>query len=109
MERFVKQGADVIVHPNICVAYRSFEYAATTNPEVVGTIVRLCLKAGAKRVRVMDSPFGGTPEEVNEISGIGAAVRAAGGEMEFMPQPSLPRPKSRTGGTSLPGRSARTL
>ncbi len=84
LERFVKPGADVIVHPNICVAYRSFEYAATTNPEVVGTLVRLCLKAGAKRVRVMDSPFGGTSEEAYEISGIGPAVRAAGGEMEFM-------------------------
>ena len=84
MERFVKPGADVIVHPNICVAYRSFEYAATTNPEVVGTIVRLCLKAGAKRVRVMDSPFGGTSEEAYEISGIGPAARTAGGEMEFM-------------------------
>jgi uncharacterized protein (DUF362 family) len=84
LERFVKPGANVIVHPNICVAYRSFEYAATTNPEVVGTLVRLCLKAGAKRVRVMDSPFGGTPEEAYEISGIGPAVRAAGGEMEFM-------------------------
>jgi uncharacterized protein (DUF362 family) len=84
MERFVKPGNDVIVKPNICVAYHSYEYAATTNPEVVGTIVRLCLGAGAKRVRVMDQPFGGTPERAYAISGIEEAVRAAGGQMEVM-------------------------
>lgn len=84
MERFVKSGDDVIIKPNICVAYHTYEYAATTNPVVVGTLVRMCLDAGAKRVRVMDSPFGGTPEQAYEISGIGAEVAAAGGEMEVM-------------------------
>ncbi len=84
MGRFVKAGSEVIVKPNICVAYHSFEYAATTNPEVVGTIVKLCLEAGAKRVRVMDSPFGGTAEQAYAKSGIGDAVKAAGGQMETM-------------------------
>jgi len=84
MERFVKTGDDVIIKPNICVAYHPYEYAATTNPAVVGTLVKLCLGAGAKRVRVMDSPFGGTPEQAYEISGIAAEVIAAGGEMEVM-------------------------
>ncbi len=84
MGRFVKSGSEVIVKPNICVAYHSFDYAATTNPEVVGTIVKLCLEAGAKRVRVMDSPFGGTTEQAYAKSGIGDAVKAAGGQMEMM-------------------------
>ena len=84
MERFVKAGDDVIVKPNICVAYHSYEYAATTNPDVVAALVRLCLGAGARRVRVMDSPFGGTPDQAYAISGIGAAVAAAGGEMAVM-------------------------
>ena len=84
IERFVKPGNDVIIKPNICVAYHSYEYAATTNPEVVATLVRLSLEAGAKKVRVMDSPFGGTAEQAYERSGIGEAVRAAGGEMEVM-------------------------
>jgi uncharacterized protein (DUF362 family) len=84
MERFVKAGDDVIVKPNICVAYHSYEYAATTNPDVVATLVRLCLGAGARRVRVMDSPFGGTPEQAYAVSGIGAAVAVAGGEMAVM-------------------------
>ena len=57
IERFVKDGDDVIVKPNICVDYHTFEYAATTNPEVVATLVELCLGAGARRVRVMDQPL----------------------------------------------------
>lgn len=84
IERFVKPGNDVIVKPNICVAYHSYEYAATTNPEVVGTIVALCLGAGARRVRVMDQPFGGTAQEAYARSGIDEAVRKAGGQMEVM-------------------------
>jgi uncharacterized protein (DUF362 family) len=84
IERFVKSGADVIVKPNICNAYHGPEYASTTNPEVVAAIVALCVAAGAKRVRVMDAPFGGTPQTAYKMSGIAEAVGAAGGEMEIM-------------------------
>jgi uncharacterized protein (DUF362 family) len=84
IERFVKSGNDVIIKPNICVAYHAPEYAATTNPTVVATLVSLCLGAGAGRVRVMDMPFGGTPESAYTATGIGDAVKAAGGEMEVM-------------------------
>ena len=84
MARFVQPGYNVIIKPNICVAYHTYEYAATTNPWVVGTLVKLCREAGAARVRVMDSPFGGTPEEAYLRSGIQEQVQAAGGEMEIM-------------------------
>jgi uncharacterized protein (DUF362 family) len=84
IERFVKSGDDVIIKPNICVDYHPPEYAATTNPTVVAALVTLCVGAGAHRVRVMDMPFGGTPETAYAISGIGDAVRAAGGAMEVM-------------------------
>jgi uncharacterized protein (DUF362 family) len=84
MEQFVRQGDDVIIKPNICVAYHTFEYAATTNPWVVAELVRMCLEAGARRVRVMDSPFGGGPEEAYVRSGIQQQVLAAGGQMEIM-------------------------
>ncbi len=63
IERFVKSGDDVIIKPNICVGYHPPEYAATTNPIVVGTLVALCLEAGARRVRVMDTPLGGSTAE----------------------------------------------
>jgi uncharacterized protein (DUF362 family) len=83
--QFVHPGDDVIVKPNICVAYHTYEYAATTNPWVVAALVRLCLEAGARRVRVMDYPFGGTAEQAYVRSGIQEQVVAAGGEMEIMP------------------------
>ncbi len=85
MERFVPQGAKVIVKPNICVAYHTYEYAATTNPWVVGTLVKMALEAGAGSVQVMDFPFGGTAEQAYVRSGIDEQVRAAGGEMVSMP------------------------
>ena len=84
IERFVKAGNDVIIKPNICVAYHTYEYAATTNPWVVAALIKLCLGAGASRVRVMDFPFGGTAEQAYTISGIRDQVTAAGGQMEEM-------------------------
>lgn len=81
MNRFVKPGDVVVVKPNICVAYHSYEYAATTNPWVVGALVRLALESGAKRVKVLDYPFGGTDEQAYRISGIQAEVQKAGGKM----------------------------
>lgn len=84
MQRFVSQGAKVIVKPNICVAYHTYEYAATTNPWVVGAIIKMCYEAGASQVQVMDYPFGGSAEEAYTRSGIAEQVTAAGGEMITM-------------------------
>ena len=81
---FVPQGAWVIVKPNICVAYNTYEYASTTNPWVVGALVKLALEAGAGKVQVMDNPFGGTPDQAYVRSGIQEQVEAAGGEMVTM-------------------------
>jgi uncharacterized protein (DUF362 family) len=85
MQRFVTKGAKVIIKPNICIADFSYEYAATTNPWVVASLVKLCLEAGAASVRVMDTPFSGTAQEAYVKSGIQEQVKAAGGEMAFMP------------------------
>jgi uncharacterized protein (DUF362 family) len=84
MEVFVRPGADVVVKPNICSGYHGPEYAATTNPEVVATLVELCLRAEARRVRVMDLPFAGPADEAYRVSGIQDAVERAGGEMQIM-------------------------
>ena len=82
MRRFVGNGDDVIIKPNICAA-RKPELAATTNPVVVATLVRLARGAGASRVRVMDNPI--TPSSTcYSVSGIASAVRAAGGSMQVM-------------------------
>ncbi|MDH3997769.1 MAG: DUF362 domain-containing protein [Desulfuromonadales bacterium] len=50
MEQFVKPGEVVVVKPNIGWD-RTVELAANTHPEVVKTVVQLCLDAGAKQVR----------------------------------------------------------
>jgi uncharacterized protein (DUF362 family) len=79
--RFVHSGDDVIVKPNIGWAHAP-KYATTTNPVVVATIVKEALRAGAKRVRVMDNPCGGGG--AYSASGIKAAVERAGGRMQVM-------------------------
>jgi uncharacterized protein (DUF362 family) len=84
MERFVPRGANVIVKPNVCVSGRSYQYAATTNPWVVGTLVKMALDAGAASVKVMDNPFSGSGSQAYASSGIASQVQAAGGQMVVM-------------------------
>jgi uncharacterized protein (DUF362 family) len=84
MKRFVKKGDNVIIKPNIGPAMRTYEYAATTNPWLVAAVVKLCLEAGAGRVRVMDKPFSGTAESGFANSGIREQVEKAGGDIEIM-------------------------
>src|SRR5690606_37542554 len=83
MRRFVGNGDDVIIKPNICAA-RAPQYAATTNPTVVATLVRLARAAGARRVRVMDNPISSGASGCYAKSGIASAVKAAGGAMHVM-------------------------
>lgn len=84
MEKFVPKGANVIIKPNICVSFRTYDYAATTNPWVVGTLVKLCYEAGAAKVRVMDHTWRREMWEAYHKSGIQKQVEEAGGEMVFM-------------------------
>jgi len=85
LETFVPRGARVVIKPNICVAYHTYEYAATTNPWVVGALIKLAYAAGASSVQVFDFPFGGSAQEAYVRSGIEEQVKAAGGEMMPMP------------------------
>lgn len=52
---YVRPGETVVVKPNIGWD-RAMEFAATTHPLVVRTVVELCLEAGAKKVLVLDNP-----------------------------------------------------
>ncbi len=90
MELFVPKGAKVIIKPNICTAYHTYEYASTTNPWVIGALVKMSFEAGASNVSVMDFPFGGTPEDAYEISGIKEQVEASGGKMVVMSKLQFP-------------------
>jgi len=54
MERFVKPGGVVVIKANMSWD-RTPEQAGNTDPEVVGALVDMCYKAGAKRVNMFDN------------------------------------------------------
>jgi uncharacterized protein (DUF362 family) len=72
MQKFVKPGNVVVVKPNIGWD-RTVELAANTHPEIVRTLVELCLEAGAKRVRLFDRTCN-DPRRCYVQSGIAAAI-----------------------------------
>jgi len=80
--RFISRGDIVVVKPNIGWD-RTPEQAATTNPEVVATIIRLCYEAGAKTVKVFDNPVN-DERRCYKQSGIADAARNAGADVSFM-------------------------
>lgn len=85
MERFVKPGEIVVIKPNIGWD-RSVEFAANTHPEVVKALVKLCLEAGAKQVRIFDRSCNDERRCYTQ-SGIRAAVEAIKSErvsLEYM-------------------------
>ena len=82
MKRFVSRGDVVVLKPNIGWD-RAPQYAATTNPDVVGTLAKLCYEAGAKRVRIFDNTVNDARRCYRQ-SGIADAAAAAGAEMVIM-------------------------
>ena len=83
MRAFVSTGDVVVIKPNIGHA-RAPKYAVNTNPSVVRALVSLARQAGARKVIVMDNPVGSNATTCYSVSGIAAAVRAAGGSMHVM-------------------------
>ncbi len=81
MKRFIAKDDVVVVKPNIGWD-RAPEYAANTNPVVVATVVKLCLDAGAKKVKVFDNPVNDA-RRCYVQSGIAEAARRAGAEVSF--------------------------
>ncbi len=79
MSAFVSRGERVLVKPNVGWD-RSPSQAATTDPEAVGEIVRMCVEAGAAEVVVSDHPCN-DPERTFLRSGIGKATEEAGGKV----------------------------
>lgn len=79
MKAFVKKGQSVVIKPNIAWDQPP-EIPANTNPDLVGAIVRHCVKAGASKVTVFDHTCHNW-ERSYQTSGIAKAVEAAGGVM----------------------------
>ncbi|MEE9390719.1 MAG: DUF362 domain-containing protein [Candidatus Aminicenantaceae bacterium] len=81
IKRFISTGDLVMVKPNIGWD-RTPKQAACTNPQVVKTVVELCLNAGAKEVKVMDNPCN-QARRTYARSGIAAAAKEAGAKVLF--------------------------
>lgn len=82
VKKFIAGGDIVVLKPNIGWD-RTPEYAANTNPEVVAAVVRLCIDAGAKKVKVFDRSCADERRSYKQ-SGIADAARAAGAEVSFV-------------------------
>ncbi len=95
--RFVNPGNVVVIKPNFSVP-RKPDQAATTDPQLVAALVKQCLGAGAKEVKVLDHPFT-SPICLTE-TGIKDAVEAAGGKAFMINKKSFYE-KVDTGGKNL--------
>ncbi|MFC1780998.1 DUF362 domain-containing protein [Planctomycetota bacterium] len=92
--RFVEQGQTVVIKPNVAFATAPM-LCATSHPELVAEVVRLCYKAGAKKVIVTDNPIN-DPASCFLLSGIGKAATQAGAEV-ILPKDTLFRHTTLTG------------
>jgi uncharacterized protein (DUF362 family) len=84
MSRFVSRGQVVCIKPNLSWEKRPAQ-AATTNPDVVATLVKLCYEAGAKDVFVADHTCN-TAQRTYDRSGVQKAASAAGARVVFVDQ-----------------------
>lgn len=82
MGRFISRGDVVWIKPNIGWNRRP-EQAATTNPDVVATLVGLCYQAGAKKVIVSDNSCNPALASFAR-SGIQQAAQKAGADSFIM-------------------------
>jgi uncharacterized protein (DUF362 family) len=76
---FVKKGQHVVIKPNIAWDQPP-EIPANTNPDLIGALVRDCLKVGASKVTVFDHTCHKWQRSY-KTSGIAKAVTDAGGVM----------------------------
>jgi uncharacterized protein (DUF362 family) len=98
MNRFVSRGDVVWIKPNIGWNRRP-EQAATTNPDVVATLVSLCYQAGAKRVIVSDNSCNPAPASFAR-SGIQQAAQKVGADSFILDERKFRR--TRLNGKALP-------
>ncbi len=83
---FIRKGDRVLIKVNAAFATPP-ALCATTHPEILSELVRLCLAAGAASVSVTDNPIN-NPESCFELSGIGEAARASGASL-ILPKETL--------------------
>lgn len=81
ISRFVKRGHTVLIKPNQTVYY-SAEEGCTTDPLVIGALIRIVKRAGAARVQVAESSGGFFSSlECMSITGVTAVAEKNGAEL----------------------------
>ena len=85
VERFIVKGDVVVLKPNVAFD-KNPDLAATTQPDTVSAVVKLCLGAGARKVIVADNPIN-NPESCFFKTKVGDAALRAGAEL-MLPQDS---------------------
>ena len=80
IQKVVKRGQKVVIKVNISFN-RTPDQAATTNPELVEALVRLCREAGAREVLVLDHTID-NGEMCLDSSQMEEAVKRGGGKMK---------------------------
>lgn len=98
IESFVGRGDRVLIKVNAAFASPPI-LSATTHPDLVYELARLCFAAGAASVVVTDNPIN-DPASCFALSGIGPAARRAGASV-VLPAESLFRPVSLEGGSLI--------
>ena len=82
MSRFINKGDVVVIKPNISWD-RVPAQAATTNPDVVAEVVKMCLEAGAKKIKIFDRTLN-EPKRCYKRSGIEKAAKEAGADVQHV-------------------------
>ncbi len=98
MNAFIKPGERVLLKVNAAFAAPPI-LGATTHPDLVGAVVRLCIDAGAGTILVADNPIN-DPASCFALSGIGPAALKAGAQV-VLPAPRRFRSFSLPGGQLL--------
>ena len=83
IESFIEKGDRVLLKVNAAFASPQM-LSATTHPQIVSELTRLCLDAGASSVIVTDNPIN-DPSSCFTLSGIANAARSAGAQL-FLPR-----------------------
>ncbi len=89
MQAFIKKGDRVLLKVNAAFASPPM-LSATTHPDIILEITRLCFKAGATSVTVTDNPIN-DPASCFRLTGIEQAARSAGATV-LLPHPKLFKP-----------------
>jgi uncharacterized protein (DUF362 family) len=81
MSRFIRPGQTVLIKPNLTVYY-SAEEGCTTDPLVVGALIKLAREAGAARVQVAESSGEFLSSiECMRVTGVAAIAEKHGAEL----------------------------